>query len=366
MNFVATVVGAVLVLLVFADTFFTILMPRTVTGTRRISTWLIRRSWRFFSWTGKRSKRPDGWLAVFGPFVMVALIGAWALALIAGFALIMYGLAITTSAGPIGLGDSIYLSGVTFFTLGFGDVVATDPLGRMACVTEAGLGFGFLAIVVSYLPVLYTSFSRRETLVTLMDARGGSPPSGGEMLRRFGAASDWEGLARWLERWETWAAELLETHLSYPIIAFYRSQHSDTSWVTSMTAVMDACAMIKAGIWECSGSQASLLTRQAGMTYAMCRHACVDLAFVYGIPPDRSAPRRITDDHFEQLVESLRTAYDHFGDLPKARQSLDHFSAQYEFYTRALAERFAVPYPSLIAEPGAVDNWQTSAWDPHI
>src|SRR5262249_39624477 len=123
------------------------------------------------------------------------------------------------------LGAYLYFSGTTFFTLGYGDVLPTSPLGRGLGVLEAGLGFGFLAVVISYLPVVYQACSRREITISLLDARAGSPPTAGELLRRLGAARELAAAGPLLAEWERWAAELLESHLSYPVLRYYRSQH---------------------------------------------------------------------------------------------------------------------------------------------
>src|SRR5439155_1281913 len=135
-------------------------------------------------------------------------------------------------------------------------------------VIEAGVGFGFLALVIGYLPVLYQSFSRREVNITLLDARAGSPPSAEELLRGFGA--DHEELTVLLAEWERWAAEVLESHLSYPVLSYYRSQHDNQSWLAALTTALDASALVMVGI---EGACA----RQAGLTFAMARHGVVDL-----------------------------------------------------------------------------------------
>src|SRR5262249_42592636 len=123
----------------------------------------------------------------------------------------------------------LYMSGTTFFTLGLGDVTPTSPVSRLLTVVEAGMGFGFLAAIISYLPVLYQAFSRRELSISLMDARAGSPPTAEMLVRRQGVA-DPQRLEQQLAEWERWAAELMESHLSYPTLAYYRSQHQNQSW----------------------------------------------------------------------------------------------------------------------------------------
>src|SRR5207249_4041653 len=133
-------------------------------------------------------------------------------------------------------------------TLGYGDVVPTGAWGRSLAVAEAGIGFGFLAVVISYLPVLYQAFSRREITISLLDARAGSPPSAGELLRRLAQARSLAGVGPLLVEWERWAAELLESHLSFPVLSYYRSQHDNQSWVGALATVLDTSALLIAGV----------------------------------------------------------------------------------------------------------------------
>ena len=150
------------------------------------------------------------------------------------------------------------MSGTTIFTLGYGDVVPLDPVGRFLAVAEAGMGFGFLAVVIGYLPVLYQAFSRRETIISLLDVRAGSPPSGGALLVCAAESHDIEAIRRLLQDLEQWSAEVLESHLSFPVLSYYRSQHDNQSWLAALTAVLDACAFIISSIKAVAPYQAQL------------------------------------------------------------------------------------------------------------
>src|SRR5215470_7046187 len=148
-------------------------------------------------------------------------------------------------APPAGFATDVYLSGTTFFTLGLGDVVPRSGLARALVVAEGGFGFGFLAAVIGYLPFIYGSFSKREVNISLLDSRAGTPPTAGELLRRHSYAQGHNALQELLKDWELWAAELMESHLSYPVLAYFRSQHDNQSWIASLTAILDTCALLK-------------------------------------------------------------------------------------------------------------------------
>src|SRR5205085_3700848 len=151
---------------------------------------------------------------VFGPLSMLALLGLWAVGLVFGFALLHWALGtqLSVPAGAHNFGTYLYMSGVIFFTLGFGDVVPLMHAGRVLTVVEAGVGFGFLALIIGYLPVIYQSFSAREVNISLLDARAGTPPTASELLRRHGRNNDMAALNELLKDWERWGAELMESH----------------------------------------------------------------------------------------------------------------------------------------------------------
>src|SRR5262249_51094490 len=154
---------------------------------------------------------------------LLLLFVSWAAVLIFSFGLLNWSLGskLTSSTGPISaFGDYIYLSGVTFITLGYGDVFATDTSGRIVAVLEAGLGFGFIAVVIGYMPVLYQAFSRREITISMLDARAGSPPTASEILLRSTKSNAMHRLDSFLAEWERWGAELLESTISFPVLVY--------------------------------------------------------------------------------------------------------------------------------------------------
>ena len=200
-------------------------------------------------------------------------------------------------------GKILYHSGETFFTLGYGDIVPTSGLARALSVFEAGMGFAFLGVVIGYIPVVYSSFSRREIQISMLDARAGSPPSAAELLVRLAGRTEEPGVNQRvmdevLRDWERWAAELLESQISYPVLTFFRSQHSNQSWLAALTTMLDVTALVLTGIEGVHPGQAKL-------TFAMARHAAVDLAQVVNARHDPGAPERLPDAELEALRGAL-------------------------------------------------------------
>lgn len=226
MHWWASIAGIVLIFIILMDAFETVVLPRRIKRTIRIASWFYKKSWRFWTRIGRHIKsanRREGFLAYFGPLSLLVLLGIWALGLIFGFACVQYGLGAHLSAAneKITFGKIVYLSGETFFTLGYGDITPSNFTARALAVMEAGLGFAFLGVVVGYLPVIYNSFATREIEISLLDARAGSPPSAAEFLGRLGCCPDQSVLDDILRDWERWCADLLSSHISYPVLLFF-------------------------------------------------------------------------------------------------------------------------------------------------
>jgi hypothetical protein len=354
------IVSVSLILLVLHDAFETMLLPRRIRPQFRFARFFFQSSWTFWAAVARgirTGKRRNAFLSQFGPLAFLILLCLWAIGLIFGFALLHWALATALHSPDDARGLSVYLymSGVVFFTLGLGDVTPVYALGRSLTVIESGLGFGFLAVVISYLPVLYQAFSHREVTISLLDARAGSPPSAGQLLIRFARYRNFDSFDRFLEEWERWAAEVLESHVSFPLLSFYRSQHDNQSWLAAMTVILDVSALVIASVKEND-------TYQAQLTFAMARHTVVDLAQVYYIPPLQSEHDRMPQEGLRRLRAELRTAGADLRDGEAVDRNLVELRQMYEPFVNALSRYFLLALPPLIPESVPVDNWQTSAW----
>jgi len=347
----------VLIGIVFIDAFEAMILPRRVRHAYRLGRLFYRMAWPLWVTLARllpAGRWRHGFLSIFGPLSLFALMTVWALGLIVGFALLHWSLGTSLSIGTdVGFSVYVYFSGTTFFTLGYGDAVPTDALGRALSVAEAGIGFGFLAVVISYLPVLYQAFSRREITISLLDARAGSPPSAGELLRRLADARSLASVGPLLVEWERWAAELLESHLSFPVLRFYRSQHDNQSWVAALTTILDASALLVSSVEGSEGYQARL-------TFAMARHAAVDLVLVAQTPPKAPELNRLPAAELTRFYATLRGAGVVLRDEPAAAKALAELRGLYEPFVSALATQLRFVLPPFVVEKPPIDNWQTS------
>ena len=354
-------IGLALIVVVLWDVFETIVLPRRVTRRFRLTRAFYRSIW--FPWSTiarrlRRSKKRETFLSVFGPLSLLMLLVLWAVTLVFGFALLhwAFGSHIYMSNGPAGFFTDLYYSGTTFFTLGLGDIAPIGSAARAMTVIEASLGFGLLALVIGYFPVLYQAFSRREVNISMLDARAGTPPTAAELLRRHQEGQSLESLDQLLRDWEMWAADLMESHLSYPVLCFFRSQHDNQSWLAALNTVLDACSLVMVGI-------DGIPKWQAQLTFKMARHAVVDISQIFNTSPVKHDGARLSK---KDLV-TLRLALSESGVALRNEEgdeaTLEELRAMYEPYTHVLSRYLMMPLPEWLPKARASDNWQTSAWE---
>ncbi len=366
LHIVGVALGIAILWVVLLDAFETMVLPRRVLRNFKLTAYFYRRTWIPWRWLASKIKtasRQQNFLGYFGPLSLIVLLGFWASGLILGFAMVQYGAGAHEQLNnePITFGRILYHSGETFFTLGYGDILPTSGLSRALSVMESGMGFAFLGIVIGYIPVVYSAFSRRELQISLLDARAGSPPSAAELLVRLAGRTEDPGmdqsmLDEVLRDWERWSGELLEAQISYPVLTFFRSQHSNQSWLAALTTMLDVTSLVLAGIEGVHPGQAKL-------TFAMARHAAVDLAQVVNARFDPAEPDRLPEEEFQGLRMKLQNAGLRLRNDAYARAKLRRLRSMYEPYVHATGRNLVLKLPPWKFEEKGKDNWQAGPWD---
>ena len=329
MRVLTAIVGALLVALMLSDFFVTFVLPRGVRRDLRIALRVDRLLWRGWRALARRLEPAgaDILLGFFGPLALLALLVVWAFGSMIGYGLIEWAVAggsfstrfLTSSGLLLSAGASSGSAGVHVVEL-----------------LEAATGVGVLFIVIGYMPAVYSAFSRRETAMSQLATRAGSPPTAAALLQRAAARGSWRHLERDLQAWEEWAAELMETHLTYPLLAFYRSQHMNQSWLATLTAIVDVAAFIKATVPDENGDAADI-------TFRIGRHALADLALQFRLEPVPAD--RLSDSDFDDLFAIIDRSQIATVDREVARRRLHQYRGDYEPHAQALAETLALTLP---------------------
>ena len=329
MRIVAGIAGVILIALMLAEFFVTFMLPRRVRRDPRIARGLIRLFWRPWRVLARQlsPSSADTFLGLFGPLALLSELLTWTIGLIFGFALLEY------AAVGGGFGHGLLFSSGLFLNA---EAVSGSTAVHLIALVEAAVAIGVLFIVIGYLPAVYGSFSRRETAVTQLAARAGSPPAAGAVLCRAAGRARWRELERDFQSWEEWAAELMETHLSYPILGYYRSQHVNQNWLAALTAMVDVAAFVTAV--EADGE-----SEAAQLTFAIGRHALADLALQFRVRYRHA--ERLSDADFDRLYDAVEQAASRPAGREEARRRLTELRRAYEPKAQGLAEWFALELP---------------------
>jgi len=270
-------IGLSLVWIVLRDLFVGVIVPRPARGALRPSNLLVQWSWRAWRWIGNRSTdvvTREARLGAFGPAALILLLVAWVLGLIIGYGLILDAVREQVKPVPPHLGTTLYFSAISFLTIGYGDFVPVGPMARAIALIEGATGLGVVAVVISLLFSLYGSFQKREVLVITLDALAGAPPSGVVLLENSLHNEMLDQLEATFDEWMRWSAEVLESHLAYPILAYFRSSHDNESWISAIGAVLDATVLVLTTVEDVPRGPARLM-------YNVGTHLVEDLSWFF-------------------------------------------------------------------------------------
>jgi hypothetical protein len=334
------------------DGFATIILPRTVAPMRRVSGRFYRRSWLLWSALVRRIRQPElrlSFAAVYGPLSVMMLLVLWGGLMIVAFALIYHALGprFLTASRSVGFGTLLYMSASTFLTLGLGDVTSPDSIARLFILLEAASGYIFLALIVSYMPVLEQAYAEREVVNLLIHSRAGCHPSAISLLRRYSSADGSEILLANLREAEGWIARTLQSHLSHPVLTFYRAHQSGQSWLVSLTTILDSSSLL-------IGAGDRLLAAQSRITYRMGLRLLKDLTDALSIRVDARCRVRLTEADIPSFLAALKAAGLTLSPAPEAFNEILRLVRRYDVYLFALSEWLVIPLPpwfSTVEEP---------------
>jgi hypothetical protein len=299
-HFLLSAVGLIIVAVVFYDLFQTVVLPRPAVRKFQMAPRLVRPMWLVWRWVSLRTTRLDrseARLAAFGPLALLGLFGVWAASLILGYGLIIDGLREEFRPPPADFATSIYVSASTLVPLAYGDFVPEGGPARMVIFAESATGVALAALAITLLFSLYESFRAREELVVSLDAMAGAPPSGVHILETVAEHNMRAELNNTFDEWRQWSAMVLESHLAYPLLVYFRSSHDNEAWVNSFGAVMDASVLVMSTVDEESEGPAHLM-------FTVGVHLVEDMSWVFRF---KTSTDGIVERHeYTEAVERLK------------------------------------------------------------
>jgi len=338
------VVGLVLILIVFYDLFQTVVLPRPAVRKVQLARAIVRPMWLAWRWVSQRStriERSEARLAAFAPIALLSLFLEWAVALVLGYGLLIDGLADEFHPSPQDLATSIYISATTLVPLSYGDFVPEGGLARGVIIAESATGVALAALVITLLFSLYESFRAREELVVSLDAMAGAPPSGVQILETAAKHGMRPELNATFDEWRAWSAMVLESHLAYPLLVYFRSSHDNEAWINSLWAVMDAAVLIISTVDDDSEGPARLMFR-------IGTHLVEDMSWVFRLKgPDDGIVER---DEYQVAVDRLAKSGYHVRDTEAGWKQFAELRSKYASPLNQMAHWLVIPPAEWIGD----------------
>jgi hypothetical protein len=330
------VTGTVLGLLAFYDIFKSIVLPRPAINKFIFVRQLFFTTWALWRRIGDRIEnqgRREGWLATFAPIGALLMFLVWGGALILAYALIFDGLRGQMKPIPGDFLESLYFSATTLVPLSYGDFVPIGYVARIFTISESATGVAIAALAITLLFSLYDSFQRREELVVALDALAGAPPSGLQILETSAELGMRDQLSKTFDDWRAWTAMVLESHLAYPLLFYFRSSHDNEAWLNSFGAVMDAANLVMSTVdGEAVGSARLMLT--------VGNHLVEDMSWNFGYDKDEEVG--VEHDEFVAAIQRLEHAGYTCRDIEAAWQKFSKIRLKYAYVLNQSARRFAI------------------------
>ena len=336
---VSVVAGGILLVLTGYDLFQTVVLPRPVVRKIQLARIVVRPMWRIWRWVSLRSSavdRSEGRMAAFAPIALIVLVLIWAAALVTAYALLEYGVRDQFQPEMEDFPEAFYVSAATLVPLAFGDIIPTQGVARFIIVLESANGVAFGAAAITLLFELYGSFRAREEAVVALDALAGAPASAVQLLETA-AKPGMDGILReTFEEWRKWSAMVLESHLAYPLLIYFRSSHDNEAWINSFGAVMDSGALILSSIEgnEAAGSAKLMMT--------VGDHLVEDinwLLFAQALDPEPVIER----SEYEAAIARLRAAGYKAMDGDVHWQRFAAMRSKYAVFVNRMAQLVAAP-----------------------
>jgi hypothetical protein len=335
--------GFVVVVLAVSDVFQSVIVPRPI-SVMRPSAYVSRYGWQTVGALVARVRDPvrgENFLGLFAPALLVTFLVLWVTMLVLGFGAIFYALRADLHPAPANYWGAVYYAGTTLLTVGFGDITAATGVARALSLVSAALGLGTFAVVISFLFSLFAAFQRRESFVLTMRERTGAPPSGVHLLVRHAELRMLDALPQTFREGETFISEVMETHLAYPILIYFRSTHDLQSWIGTIGALLDASSLLLTTV-DLEGVGPAKMLNQLG------RHLVGDFrdyfAFEAAVHPG------IERGEFAAAYAQLGAAGLPLRDLEPAWRQFSALRASYAYPLNELARYFRIPPAQWIGD----------------
>lgn len=343
------VIGAGLIVATFSDVFQSVIVPRPARRRLRASVYISRwgwAGWRWFAHRAVRNEAREDFLGTFAPFLLVVLLVFWVGSLVVGYGCVFYALRSGLKPAP-DFGAAIYFAGTSLLTVGFGDIVPVNPLTRYISIVAGASGFGIVAILTTFLFAIFGAYQSREAFVVTLSNRAGAPPSGVELIEVHARMHSLDGLTATLRESQLWLAAVLETHLAYPTLTYFRSTHDDISWVGALGAILDASTIAITTVDIPNRAEAKFANR-------LGRHFVSDFGHYFGFPDGTDVG--VERIEFDIAYDRLEAAGIPMIERTKAWRGFVEVRSTYASRLNAMAQFWRIPPAQWVGDRSLIGH----------
>lgn len=336
--------GVALLFATFYDLFQSVVLPRPAVRTFRLARYIVRPMWGVWKWAfnrGGRIDRSEARLAAFGPIALITLFVIWALALILAYALLYDGLGDMFRPRLADFPTAFYVSATTLVPLSYGDFVPEEGIARLVVILESATGVAVAALAITLLFELYGSFRSREESVVALDALAGAPPSAVQLLETAAHPGMDGALKETFDEWRSWSAMVLESHLAYPLLAYFRSSHDNEGWINSFGAVMDSASLILTSTDSPAKGAAKLM-------FTVGNHLVEDLSWVFRLK--LATDPIIERSEYDAAIARLKAAGYRVTDGDAAWEAFADYRSKYASALNQLATDLLAPPAAWVGD----------------
>jgi len=346
--------GFVVVVLAFGDIFQSVIVPRPAGRTLRPSAFISRWGWRAWRWAGHRigdNERREDFLGTYAPLLLVTLLIFWVAMLMFGYGLIFYGLR-SELKPEADFSTALYFAGTSLLTIGYGDVVPVGGAARIVSLLAGASGFGVVAIVTTFLFSIFGAFQTREAFVVVFTNRAGAPPSAVEMIETHARLQIIANLGTTMRESQLWMAQVMETHLAYPVLTYFRSTHDSISWIAVFGTVLDAATLTITTLDVPYKGEALILNR-------LGRHFMNDVAGYFHFDADGDAG--VERGEFDLAYDRLGAAGLPLHDRDTAWKQFSELRSTYASKLNQMAQYWRIPPAQWVGDRSYIGAHQTIA-----
>ncbi len=227
------VVGALVAFIVLGSALKTVVLPQK--GNPRLAEFVFALVYRILVRRHRSDPLSGALRRMYAPVALVSLPLVWMILMMLAFTGVYWGTL------DLSWSRAFEISVSSLTTMGFAEPNGT---GRIwIAFVEATIGLGLVALLISYLPTIYSAYNGREKGANRLRPIAGTPPSAPDFIQSLQRIGSFDSPDVWRNAAD-WMLDLEQTHTAFPILSYFPESDNEQSWVATVGTVLDASALV--------------------------------------------------------------------------------------------------------------------------